>query len=190
MNRPPLIAYLIGNTPVALGVVGLGLFALYQCWTGELNWPAGLAAVLAMSACINASERISQYRSWKRAWDAMEDAPPVPPRPWKEAARRLLGLALLALGLAYMVANRNAPEYQLGLAAMIVLLAAAVIIWIVQRWRRVRRADSDSASDPIVAISVTAPLIAVPHLRVAFQRLPDHCLRALRGPPADDASPG
>ncbi len=173
MNKPPFKTMVLGNPVVGLTIYGLGAFALYQ-WTQNGDaWPLGVGALYAMSAASRAGEQADAYRTWKRAWDAMGEAPPA--RPYRTAAwRALLGMAIVGgIGL-YLAAHPDRPGYPFALAWLIlgcvVMALVAMIRALMRRPKRAAKAKVD-----VVAIAVTRPLLPVPDMRRSYAALPEHC---------------
>jgi multisubunit Na+/H+ antiporter MnhB subunit len=81
----------------------------------------------------------------------------------------------LVFGLGLLLQNSgNAPS---GAAitglVIIVVVASCIMLAIRALWGKRRR--NASANAGLVTICITAPVIAVPDIRQAYQMLPDHC---------------
>lgn len=81
----------------------------------------------------------------------------------------------LVFGLGMLLQNSgNAPS---GAAitglVIIVVVASSVMLAIRALWGKRRRKASDAAG--LVTICITAPVIAVPDIRQAYDMLPEHC---------------
>lgn len=186
MNRPSLLTYAVGNMLVASAIVLLGIAALYLCWSGELSWLVGLAALCVVRWSLDANRTISDYRNWKRAWDGAggQSAPPAWHRPF---FRGTATVALIGVAYYYLYLHRNDPLHQLGMATLTAALIA-MLIYAGVSGRRKRRAKEASATDAVVSICVERPLMPALPLLSAYRALPPHCMRALNASAGDNST--
>jgi len=182
MNRPPLTTYLIGNPLVAsTAVIAFGI-SLYRWWHGQFSGGATFVIFILTCSAMQASQRLNDYRNWKRSWDALDGASRAPAkrRPVLKALL-LAGLILLAVGVLSQYPQTPATQTALGglVIALLVLLAYGLFHLLCSAIRRIRRRRSTPKPHP-VAICVTQPLLALPTLTRAYECLPDHCAELLR----------
>lgn len=187
MNPPPLKIRLLGHPLVSLPVYGLGGFFLYQ-WTQDSSlWPVALGSMVAVSATIHAGEQASAYRNWKRAWEAMGDGP-LPTGRGRRVVHFLVGVAMIAALLLFLLSYSDQSEYRLALGWMVLvggLGFVAMLIARLWRWRRsrpVKRAKSQT-----VTLAIARPILAVPDMGHCYRALPEHCHRLLHAGISDGA---
>lgn len=180
MNRPPLLTFAAGSTPVVLIVLGGGCLVIYRWWIGELPFVAAVGAFLAVSYVVSAAERLSRYRTWKRAWDSMEADPNAAParRPGPSLFKKTVAAAVLMLITWVAFENRSDPPMLIVFVLFASMLTFGSVVALVRGMRR-RRANSAGSSDPLVQVCIKRPLVEVPQLMVAYRRLPAHCWHAL-----------
>jgi hypothetical protein len=81
----------------------------------------------------------------------------------------------LVFGLGMLLQNSgNAPSSAAITGLVIIVVAASCIMLVIRAlWgKRRRKASADSG---LVTICITAPVIAVPDIRQAYDMLPEHC---------------
>lgn len=180
MNRPSWPTYALGNTPVALLLTLTGLVLLCRWWMGLDDFGAAIVGGAMVGAACKARSSLTAYRRWKQAWDAMGDAPVAPP---SMLGKRLIGAAIIGVVGVYLFAHSDAAAMRLGFAWLVVGICVTVIVAAIRRWRvrPVKATRRSSADMPVVALNITQPLLDVPPLGVAYQRLPAHCLQLLSG---------
>ena len=126
MNKPPLKTRMLGKPIVGLSVYGIGGFILYQ-WTQDSSiWPLGIAAVCGISATIRAGEQAGAYRNWKLAWDAMDDGP-LPSGRGGRVARVLVGVAMIAALLLFLLGHSDQQAYGLALGWLMAVGGGALV---------------------------------------------------------------
>lgn len=175
MNRPGILTRLIGHPIGTLAMMGGGGLAIYQWWIGQAGDLVPVIAVLAISTAANAHSRVSEYKNWKRAWDAMggQGSPPARPGIWRTLGG-LIVLGVLAYGLA--VADYRDPAIRVT-GALFVVGSLGLFGLALTRWRRKRSAASGRRQpDTVVAISLPVPR-ASPGGKQLYQNLPDYCSR-------------
>jgi hypothetical protein len=187
MNKPPLKTRMLGNPIVGLSVYGIGGFILYQ-WTQDSSlWPAGVAAAFAISATIRAGEQADAYRNWKRAWDAMGDDP-LPSGRGGRAARVLVGVAMIAALIAFLLDHRNQHAYRLALGWLVMVGGGGLLALLVARLFRARPKRATKASKiSVVTVAIARPILAVPDMRQCYRQLPEHCHRLMQAQSQDGA---
>lgn len=176
MIEPPVRVQVLGHPVVAVPVMGLGAFVLYQWALNPDIALLGLAAIAAMAVVGKASERRMAFVRWRRAWDSMADRPPAS----SGATLAKLAVALIVLsGLA--VHESGALDSQAGPVMAWGVMAAALVAgtMLVRRWRSRRRARAASVSDVVTVCA--DPVIAVPTMTDAYSALPAHCWHVLNG---------
>ena len=183
MNRPPIKTMLLGHPLIGLPIYGVGAFILYQCWYDPSLWLFGVGALVAMSTAAKASDQADAYRNWKRAWDAMGDGP-LPSGRGGRVARFLVGVAMIAALILFLLSHSDQPAYRLALGWLVVVGGGGLVALLVIRlfrslMRRRRRKPANQASNP-VSIAVRRPLIASGNLMSAYRALPEHCHLVMR----------
>lgn len=176
MREPPLRVRILGHPIVMVPVMGMGLFILYG-WSQNPDLAIlAIAAMGAMALVGKASERRMEFVRWRRAWDSMaDDAGPVRQGPL---------LAKLAIAIivpvGFMAHEAGAldglagPAMAFGFLAAMLFVGTMLVRWL---WRRLRRARPASQGD---LVSVCAkPVMAVPSMTEAYNRLPAHCWHVL-----------
>lgn len=174
MNKPPLKTMILGNPILGLTIYGLGALTLYAWWQNADAWPLGLMALFAMSATARAGEQADAYRNWKRAWDAMGDDP-LPSGRGGRAGRALVGLTLIAALVWYLASHSDRSGYDLAFGWLVLGSVAMLVVAILAKWRKVRRARPIKTT--VVTVVVKGPVLRVPTLAEAHRALPDYCLR-------------
>lgn len=174
MNKPPLKTMILGNPIVGLGIYGLGALTLYGWWQNADAWPLGLMALVAMSTTARAGEQADAYRNWKRAWDAMGDDP-LPSGRGGRVGRTIVGLTLIAAFVWYLASQSDRPGYDLALGWLVLGGVAMLVVAILAKWRKARRARPIKTT--VVTVVVKGPVLRVPTLAEAYRALPDYCLR-------------
>jgi membrane associated rhomboid family serine protease len=174
MNRPPPITYVIGNPLSVLVVLGGSGFATYQWWIGQASGWLPLGALLVIGAVMNASERLTAYQNWKRAWDAMGGRS----RPGRRVNMRLLIVIPVWVVLTVVVAgfDRHQLEGKLVTASFAVASLGMVINEFQRHRRRQPAPRSRPRKDAPVTISLPVPR-ASPGGKQLYKGLPDYCAR-------------
>lgn len=185
MNKPSLATRFFGSPLIGLSVYGVGGFVLYQ-WTQDSRiWPLGVGAVFAISATIRAGEQADAYRNWKRAWDAMGDDP-LPSGRVGRALNFLVGIAMIAALVLFLLGHADQQAYQLALGWLMAVGGgglAVVLLWRLVRLRRNRSPKARKAS--IVTVAIARPIYAVPDMLHSYRQLPEHCHQLMRARPHD-----
>ena len=179
MNRPPIKTMLLGHPLIGLPIYGVGAFVLYQCWYDPSLWLFGVGALVAMSTAAKASDQADAYRNWKRAWDAMGDGP-LPSGRGNRIIGYLIGTAIIAVTILYLIDHSDQPAYRLGLVWMVVVGVAGGLFAVIRSLMRRRRRKPAKQVILPVSIAVRRPLIANGDLMSAYRALPEHCQRLLR----------
>jgi hypothetical protein len=174
MRQPPLQTRILASAPVNLSAWASALFFGYHFWNGE---PVFWALVITVSLLLNvmrADEQVQAYRTWKRAWDAMGDDP-LPSGRGGRVGRTLVGLTLIAAFVWYLASQTGRPGYDLALGWLVLGGVAMLVVAILAKWRKVRRARPIKAT--VVTVVVKGPVLRVPTLAEAYRALPEHCMR-------------
>lgn len=152
MNRPPTASFVVGNWVTLLVVWSLCALFLMQWWQGMLSDVVPVVTVLMMASTANAHRQVVRYKRWKRAWDAMGDAPSR-----KHPLAFVVGTILWVLtGLVVLCLDRNRPEMMavtVGFAAVSVLL----FVWIVHSDQR-GKGGSGARSRKVAAVAICLPI--------------------------------
>jgi len=175
MKRPGGSTLLLGHPVVAVPLILGGLGVLWACWQrGSDGIAPAIMVLICLAPVFHASEQVSHYRAWKRAWDGMGGAAARSPQRW----RRVGGVALLAVLGVNWAGKLDGEQVRIGIAIGVGTLAL-VLLWLGARWtsRRMRRGRRRTC----VAIAVGAPLMRVPRLAQAYRALPDYCQLVLAG---------
>ena len=184
MNKPSLKTRIVGHPIIGLSIFGMGAFVLYQ-WTQDSQvWPLGVAALCAMSATMRAADQVEAYRTWKLAWDAMGDAP-LPSGRGKRIIGYLIGTAIIAAMILYLVAHSDQPSYRLALGWMAITGGGGLVTLLLVKLFRARPKRAAKAKDSFVTIAIARPIFAVPDLRQCYRKLPEHCHALLTARPSD-----
>ena len=188
MNRPPIKTMLLGHPLIGLPIYGVGAFILYQCWYDPSLWLFGVGALAAMSTAAKASDQADAYRNWKRAWDAMGDGP-LPSGRGGRIARFLIGVAMIAALILFLLGHSDQPAYRLALGWLVVVggggLVALLVIWLFRL--RPKRA-AKAAKNSVVTVAIARPIFAVPDMLQSYRQLPEHCHLVMRARPHDGAN--
>ena len=176
MRRPNAVTYLVGNTASTLAILAGGGFLIYRWWIGAVatDWAPAIGLFLIILAA-NANQRLTTYRNWKRAWDAMEGSAPPPAAQGR--LRTVMGLVLLAgVGVLLLRLDLRQPAHQFAAASYllswVVLLGAG--LW--RRWGR--RSPRESASRFDQPVTVSLPVArGSPDLKQIYAKLPAYCSR-------------
>lgn len=180
MNKPPLMTRFFGNPIIGLTVYAVSGFVLYQ-WTQDSSvWPLGVAAVFAISGTIRAGEQATAYSSWKRAWDAMDDAP-APSGRFAQILRFCVGSAIVAAVAFYLLGYGDPQAYGLALGWLMAIGVTGLAIQSVVRLLRLRRNKAPKASKiSVVTVAIGRPILAVPDMLQSYRQLPEHCQQLMR----------
>jgi hypothetical protein len=190
MNKPSLKTRFLGNPIIGLSVYGMGGFVLYQ-WTQDSSiWPLGIGAVYAISVTMRAGEQADAYRNWKRAWDAMGDDP-LPSGRVGRALNFLVGVAMIAALIFFLLGHSDQQAYQLALGWLMAVGGGGLAVLLVVRLLRLRRNRVPKAGKTsIVTVAIARPIYAVPDMLQSYRQLPEHCHVLMRGRPAGGAAIG
>ncbi len=188
MIRPSWYNYLIGNPVSALAIFAVGGYVLYLRWIGATTNIAAVVTAFVMIGTVNASDRLSRYRDWKRKWDGLaghRQGPGVLARLLRTSFVRVVLILMLDAGaLAYVDRHPYTPEGEvvgllfLGGNGLVVI----GVLYRLVRWLFVRpRRSAAKAAMPVdVAVCIPLPKQAARH-----GNLPDY-LHDLMEPPAPD----
>lgn len=174
MRPPRLQTRILASGPVYVSAWASALFFGYHFWNGE---PVFWALVITVSFLLNvmrADEQVQAYRTWKRAWDAMGDGPLLSQRGGR-VGRAVVGLALVAALIVYLSSHTDRPGYDLALGWLVLGGIAMLVVAILAKWRKVRRARPIKTT--VVTVVVKGPALRVPTLAEAYRALPEHCMR-------------
>lgn len=174
MRRPNAATYLLGNSAGALAIIAVGGFLIYRWWIGAVatDWAPVIGLFLIILAA-NANQRLTSYRNWKRAWDAMEGSAPPPAAQGR--LRTAMGMVLLAgVGVLLLRLDLRQSAHQFAAASYVlswvVLLGAT--LW--RRWRQ--RSPRESASRFDQPVTVSLPVArGSPGLPQIYANLPAYC---------------
>jgi hypothetical protein len=184
MNKPSLKTRIVGHPIIGLSIFGMGAFVLYQ-WTQDSQiWPLGVAALCAMSATMRAAEQADAYRTWKMAWDAMGDAP-LPSGRGNRILGYLIGFAIIAAMIVYLVAHSDQPSYRLALGWMTITGGAGLVALLMMKLFRALPKRAPKAKTSFVTVAIARPVHAVPDMRQCYRNLPQHCQALLNARPSD-----
>ena len=95
---------------------------------------------------------------------------------------KLRGLIIipLAVGLGLLLLRYDASAHMSAMVAR--MMAGALVIGLLNRiWQSVQRRPARTAKVDTVAICITKPVLPVPDIAEAYQRLPDYCQRLAGG---------
>ncbi|ESQ82996.1 hypothetical protein [Asticcacaulis benevestitus] len=182
MNPPDLNTRIMGSRLVAPVVMATSAFITYLWWVDGCQNMLGIFMICIFAASANAMKQVAAYREWQQAWDAMVPGEIAAKRRKQRAFIGTLIVAILAFG-GIMLASRPAAApylHEWGMPLIVVggLLGAAWLVirllwWVWSRWRRHRSL--------LVAVAVKRPVVHVPSLQTAYQRLPSYCQPLLKG---------
>lgn len=172
MKRPAVPTLLLGHPVVAVPLILGGLALLWACWQrGSEGVITGIVTLICLARVITASEQVSHFRAWKRAWEGMGEAHPTSSR-WRWAG----GVA--CLGLLAIYGAKQLPPDQLRVAiAVLAIMLALVMLWAGIRWAR-RRMPRGRRRD-CVSVAARTPLMRAPKLQAAYRALPPYCEHVL-----------
>ena len=187
MNKPSLKTRFFGHPIIGLSIYAGGAFVLYE-WTQDSQvWPFVVAALCAMSATMRAADQVQAYRTWKLAWDAMGDAP-LPSGRGGRVARFLVGVAMIAALILFLLGHSDQPVYRLALGWLVVVGGGGLVALLVIRLFRSRpKRAAKAAKNSIVTVAIARPIFAVPDLLQSYRQLPEHCHLVMRARPDDGA---
>ncbi len=159
--------------PLVLGGLGLLVMFLTQ---GEGGFLLAVPVAVGLAWLAKAMEKVSAYRAWRKAWDAMGE-PPVRRRwPWKP----LCGVLFVTLVFGHALAHPERPDATAAAGMVVVALGLGIVAVLlrslVRLFRRPRRRVAKN--DPMVTICAR-PIFPVPSLRDAYIALPEHCWQVL-----------
>jgi len=177
MTRPPLLAYLFGNSLVYYGF-GIGLW-----WFGYRFFATGTEmagfALCAIGGAIAYKPHvaIARYKAWRREWRAMNGAAAAPVRRTRRI-RAVLGVGIWALlGLALFAGDKPAEP---TLAALYLASWGLIAFGALARLSRMRAAPKQGGD---VALCVKRPRQSS-HAEQLTARLPPYCVALMAGAPA------
>ena len=94
MNRPPYRDFLLGHRASIVLTSGAAAVAGVACLAHAVTWLVPLFAMYVCGASFAARKRVTIYRNWRCAWDAMaDDAPQALPPSRRTAIAALPGPA-------------------------------------------------------------------------------------------------
>ncbi len=176
MNRPSSLTCFLGHWVVTLGVLAIGGLLLFQWWQGQVDsdiLPA-VAAVVMISAA-NANQKLTEYKNWKRAWDALGGVSTR--RKQHRLSRQMLGFLLwLVTALALTTLDRSQPKTVVAISCY-GLATLPLVVWLVFQYRRQRGPDRKGpGKEFIVSVSLGVPWRS-PGTRQFTRGLPAYCSR-------------
>jgi hypothetical protein len=171
MKAPPPAVQFVGHPLIAGPIMLAGCpFALLCAIHGSDGLFLALIMAVILNRVMQANSRATEYRTWKRAWDGMDDKPARP-----KQGMAIARVVVAALAGLFALTHLHDPQIQ----ASIVLIGLALSIWAVvkvcRRFGMGSARRSRSASADRVTVAVRGPLLPVPSLEQAFRLLPDHC---------------
>ncbi|TAL32256.1 MAG: hypothetical protein EPN98_13985 [Phenylobacterium sp.] len=179
MSRPSLLTYLVGNIASLVAVFCLMLWSIYAAFTGQVGWWIALAAIVVTSMSVNAGNRLTEYRNWKRDWDAMSGASPrqqlrIP------AWRQMLGATILGVGAWGALKYGAQPGMEIPALLFWIGLALLLGRWVfMAAWRKRANAKAVAARDAPVTVVLPIPRQS-PDAVAAIAALPWYCERLLK----------
>lgn len=178
MREPPVKVRILGHPLVALPMMGLCLSMLYAWSQQPSAWLLGVIPIVPMLWIGRAQHTMSQYRSWRRAWDSM--AEPAPRRSWMPQLASAI-IAVLVVGGFVLADSGSFAMPNFGVAVGLVAVIALPILALGAMMKSLRRkATSATPTIDPVKVVVTRPFYPVPSLQAAYHRLPDHTEQAMR----------
>ena len=176
MRQPSRSTYVLGNNGSVLLIFAFCGLMLQQWWVGHVDsdW-APIAAVLAMAAAGGANRQLSDFKRFKRNWEAMGGS--TVGKPFFGQTLRALGiLAWVMLGIGLFGLNYRDPS-SLWIAGF---WGIATAVWV---WRRLPRSAPlrrrlKAAKLVVVAISLPKPRRS-PGRAEILHLLPAYCAGVL-----------
>jgi hypothetical protein len=174
MKEPTFQTRVLGHPAVVLPMAGVTLLMLYGCAIDVSAVPFALIAIALMARIMAANRALTDYKAWRREWDAMDGRPDGGAH-WR--IRLFVAVAIPAFFIA-SEAGYLAIEYR-DLTAWApwglgVLLVAATAFAIHRALSRVSRRFRGRSKAFAVTPCNSRPL-PVPDLRAAYRALPTHC---------------
>ena len=181
MKQPPGYRWVVGQAPVTLAVAGMGCWFIYVWTQNSEAWPLALIGLAAMAWAAEANAQVARYKAWKRAWDSMAPDATLPAKLMVAQRVFLMAAIVLATGW-YLAAHQDQPGYAAALAWLVVGIGLLPVLWLGRMLaRRARRRSTERRRKAAPVAICARPVMAVPTLDAAYQALPEHCHRLLRG---------
>lgn len=182
MREPTIRTRVLGHPAVVLPMAGVTALMLYGCAIDVTAVPFALVAVALMVRVMAANRALTEYKMWRREWDAMDDSPPASRVHGR--IRLFVAVAISAIFIA-SEAGYLAIDYRdltgwapWGLGVLLVAATAFAIHRVLSRVSRRLRGRSKAFA---VTPCNSRPL-PVPDLRAAYRALPTHCHVAMGSP--------
>lgn len=175
MNRPRFGYFVIGHPIALLLATVLILFGIYRWTQDSTSWPLTVIGFGFMGLSSNASDKVEQYRRWKRAWEDMDGRPPKSSGRLRKSISFLAGIVCVLVAFN-VVAKPQRPLVIYGACAVI----GSILVWrLMQRLlRRIRTRRAETVDS--VSVCIQKSVLPVPSLEQAFNALPAHCHSVLR----------
>lgn len=182
MREPTLQTRMLGHPVVVLPMTGVTLFMLYGCALSLEAVPFALISIALLTRVMAANRAMTDYKAWRREWEAMSDLPP--PSRVHGRVKLLVALAIPAFFMAHeagylAIGYRDLTAGVPWLAGLALVAATAFAIH--RALSRVSRRLRGKSKALTVTSCITRPL-PVPSLRAAYRALPSHCHVAMGSP--------
>lgn len=181
--RPSTRTLLLGSRFTAPFIMAGCAFVAYQWWGGGGQGIIGLLAIGLFLASAKAVFTVAAYRRWRVDWEGMSPQAQV-----RKPGRRVLASLLALAAIPALLIYAGQPVAPAALHDSITpvttasltfawLLIAGRLLWMVRPKAQARRKQPT----PLVLVAIKRPLLPVPTIRDAYQRLPPYCQQLLRG---------